>query len=130
MEKNLKKKCTDLAQEHGVPVSTPNTIVRKSDEIWKDVQHLSLTMKQTKMAQYVNLEEVLLTWLKEVILATINIGGTALQKKDDDITFKLRSITSENRATIENYFKKCGSFNDDECENPIQDVTLPIADRA
>lgn len=47
-------------------------------------------MKQTKMAQYVNLEEVLLTWLKEVILATINIDGTALQKKDDDITFKLR----------------------------------------
>ncbi|KAG0441818.1 hypothetical protein HPB47_015841 [Ixodes persulcatus] len=84
-----KRKRSDLAKELDLPPSTLCTIVGQQDTILKNVQHFSGNVKQAKTAQHVKLEDILLTWFKEVTAAGVNIDGKVLREKADDVALSL-----------------------------------------
>ncbi|KAG0445622.1 hypothetical protein HPB47_013420 [Ixodes persulcatus] len=84
-----KKKRSDLAKELGLPPSTLCTIVGQRDTILKNVRHFSGNVKQAKTAQHVKLEDIPLTWFKEVTAAGVNIDGKVLREKADDVALSL-----------------------------------------
>ncbi|KAG0430768.1 hypothetical protein HPB47_022392 [Ixodes persulcatus] len=84
-----KRKRSDLAKELGLPPSTLCTIVGQRDTILKNVQDFSGNVKQAKTAQHVKLEDILLTWFKEVTAAGVNIDGKVLRRKPTTSPFRL-----------------------------------------
>ncbi|KAK8766588.1 hypothetical protein V5799_006630 [Amblyomma americanum] len=89
VDENPKKKRVDLAKELGLAPSTLCTIVGQRDVILKNVQHFGVNVKQAKTATHVKLEEVLLTWFREVTAAGVNVDGKVLREKADTIALSL-----------------------------------------
>ncbi|XP_064462149.1 tigger transposable element-derived protein 6-like [Ornithodoros turicata] len=89
IDQDPKRKRAQLAKELGLAPSTLNTIVGQREQILKNVQRFGANVKQAKTAQHVNLEEILLTWFKEVTAAGINIDGKVVREKADDIALSL-----------------------------------------
>lgn len=89
VDENPRKKRVDLARELGLPVSTLNTIVGKQEEIQKKIQVFSAGVKQTRGAQHGKMEQILLAWFKEVRAAGVNIDGTVVREKADEIALSL-----------------------------------------
>lgn len=88
VDENPRKKRVDLARELGLPVSTLNTIVGKQEVIQK-IQVFSAGVKQTRGAQHGKMEQILLAWFKEVRAAGVNIDGTVVREKADEIALSL-----------------------------------------
>lgn len=54
------------------------------------MQRFSADARKAKTARYVKVEDVLLTWFREVTAAVVNVDGTILLKKASDIALSLR----------------------------------------
>lgn len=89
VDREPKRKRSDLAKELGLPLSTLCTIVGQRDVILKNVQLFGVNVKQAKTAQHVKLEDILLTWFKEITAAGVNIDGKVLREKADDVALSL-----------------------------------------
>ncbi|KAH7961597.1 hypothetical protein HPB52_010715 [Rhipicephalus sanguineus] len=79
VDENPKKKRVDLAKEFGIASSTLCTIVGQRDAVLKNAQHFGGNIKQAKTATHVKLEEVLLTWFREVTAAGVNVDGKRMR---------------------------------------------------
>ncbi|KAH7982480.1 hypothetical protein HPB52_005276 [Rhipicephalus sanguineus] len=75
VDENPKKEHVDLAKELGIAPSMLCTIVGQRDAVLKNAQHFGGNVKQAKTATHVKLEEVLLTWFREVTEAVVNVDG-------------------------------------------------------
>lgn len=89
VDENPQKKRVDLARELCLPVSTLNTIVGKREEIQKNIQVFGAGVKQTRGAQHGKMEEVLLAWFREVRAAGVNVDGTVVRERADEIALSL-----------------------------------------
>lgn len=89
VDQDPKRKRSDLAKELGLAPSTLSTIVGQREQILKNAQRFSGNVKQAKTAQHVDLEEILLTWFKEVTAAGVNVDGKVVREKADDIALSL-----------------------------------------
>ncbi|KAK8761240.1 hypothetical protein V5799_027494 [Amblyomma americanum] len=89
VDEEPKKRCIDMAKELGLPISMLSTIVGQRDRIMQTVQHFGVNSKEAKTAHHVKLEEVLLTWFKEVTAAGVNVDGKALREKAAGVALTL-----------------------------------------
>lgn len=89
VDKDPKRKRADLAKELGLAPSTLCTIVGQRDQIMQNAQRFSVNAKEAKTAHHVQLEEVLLTWFKEVTAAGVNVDGKVLREKAEDVALSL-----------------------------------------
>lgn len=89
VDEEPKKKRADLAKELGLAASTLSTLVGQRDQIMRNVQLFGLNKKEAKTSHHVKLEEVLLTWFKEVTAAGVNIDGKVLREKAADVALSL-----------------------------------------
>lgn len=89
VDEEPKKRRIDMAKELGLPLSTLSTIVGQRDQIMQNVQRFGVNSKEAKSAHHVKVEEVLLTWFKEVTAAGVNVDGKVLREKAVDIALTL-----------------------------------------
>lgn len=88
VDEDPKRKRTDLAKV-GLASPTLSTTVGQRD-ITQNVQRFSADARKAKTARYVMVEDVLLTWFREVTAAVVNVDSTILLKKASDIALLLR----------------------------------------
>ncbi|XP_049267194.1 tigger transposable element-derived protein 6-like [Rhipicephalus sanguineus] len=65
------------------------TAAEPRDIVLKNAQHFGANVKQAKTATHVKLEEVLLTWFREVTAAGVNVDGKVIREKADNIALSL-----------------------------------------
>nr|CAD7446448.1 unnamed protein product [Timema bartmani] len=93
-EKKITK--TKIARQHGIPKSTPFTILKTREEIVNAVQKEghNLKAKNFKGVTHAILEQVMLEWFSQHRVKNVPINGPMMQRKADEFSMRMVVITN------------------------------------
>jgi len=80
VQDNPLKKRTEIAQDFGISPSTLSTIIKNKDK-FEEGSGLAPNIKKLKSAEFKDLEECVLKWLRQCRDKNVPVGGPILQEK-------------------------------------------------
>lgn len=119
-----------IAREFNIPESSLKTILAKKDSILANASKFGLKRKAAKEGKYVDMEKVLVEWLRQARSSGIAVDGATLKEKAESIALRCRIDDFKASDGWLDRFKKRNGVVYSRCCGERASVSLPTVEES